>query len=127
MKKEDIILAVFKLVYGGDEEPTTEVERLENDGILGALDATSDLVRLNARHVADFALTKSCVLDLKEPEYSIDELIADCRELNSTLNKTLRALIHKKNALYEIVEELELEKLNADDASCCEAKKISLC
>ena len=125
MKKEDIILAVFKLVYGGDEEPTTEVERLENDGILGALDAASDLVRRDVRRVDEFASTKNCVLKLKEPEYSEGELIADCRELISTLNKTLRALIHKKNALYEIVEELELEKIKAGDVH--DVSQVNFC
>ena len=121
MKKEEIAPYV-NLIYGTSPAHTTLLKSLQSGGVLEQLLAVADLIRNDSTRAYSQLISGP-----QDVVYERDDLIKDSRATLDTLAEAIRALIRDKNALYEIVEDLELEKLKADDASCCAAKKISLC
>lgn len=121
MKKEEIAPYV-NLIYGTSPAHTPLLKSLQSGGVLEQLRAAEDLI-LNVSS----RVYSQLISGPQDVVYERDDLIKDCRATLDTLTEAIRALIRDKNALYEIVEDLELEELKADDASCYAAKKIPLC
>ena len=102
-----------KIVYGSVPERTSLDETIQKGGVAKQLEAAWSLIDVYAERVGrvwDEARGGRSVA------YKADDLKEDCIATIEVLNDLIRALIRDKTALYDIIGDLELEKLKAADA-----------
>lgn len=111
-----------KIVYGSVPERTSLDETIQKGGVAKQLEAAWSLIEIYAEKVDrafESRVFKSRAFETsggRDVAYEADDLIKDCRSTIEVLNDLIRALIRDKTALYDIIGDLELEKLKAADA-----------
>lgn len=108
-----------KIVYGSVPERTDLYETIQKGGVAKQLEAAWSLIEIYAERVDrafESRTFKSRAFETsggRDVAYEADDLIGDCDATIEVLNDLIRALIRDKNALYDIIGDLELEKLKA--------------